>query len=62
MPHLHWIQASVFCGELTRTGAEDLFHALEASVKNARVSFWLLDQPPEVRYLGAQQDRESIFL
>ncbi len=62
MPQLHWVQFSVFAGELTRTAAEDLFEGLKAVVKNARVTFWLFDRPPEVRHLGTQEDRESIFL
>jgi CRISPR/Cas system-associated endoribonuclease Cas2 len=62
MPRLHWIQASVFAGELTKVAAEDLYRSLEQSVKNARVAFWLFDRPPDVRQIGAQEDRESVFL
>lgn len=62
MPQLHWVQYSVFAGELTKTAAEDLFRRLGTDVKNARVTFWLFDRVPDVRQIGAQQDRESIFL
>lgn len=59
---LHWIQNSVFAGELTRTAAEDLYEGLLGVAESARVTFWLFDRPPEVRHLGAQDDRESVFL
>ena len=62
MPKLHWIQNSVFAGELTRTAADDLFDTLKEQVKDARVVFWLFDRAPELRRLGAQDDRESVFL
>lgn len=62
MPQLHWIQYSVFAGELTRTAAEDLFQRISARVQNARVTFWLFDRVPEIRNIGAQEDRESVFL
>lgn len=62
MTKLHWIQNSVFAGELTRTASEDLFERLKASVQNARITFWMCDRPPEARFLGTQEDRESVFL
>lgn len=61
-PHLHWIQESVYSGELTRTEAEDLFRKLRGKIKNAKISFWLFDRPPEIRQIGTQVDKESIFL
>ncbi|MGQ0535629.1 MAG: CRISPR-associated endonuclease Cas2 [Methanobacteriota archaeon] len=62
MPQLHWLQNSVFAGELTKTAAEDLYRRLEENTKSARVTFWMFDRVPEVRQIGAQEDRESIFL
>ena len=62
MPSLHWIQNSVFAGELTRVAAEDLFDRLKAAAEHARIKFWMFDRPPEARELGTQDDRESIFL
>ncbi len=62
MPHLHWVQGSVFAGELTRTAAEDLYEALRSSVTSARVSFWLFDRAPDVRQIGTQDERESQIL
>ena len=59
---LHWIQYSVYAGELTRTATEDLFRRLKKDVSTARISFWIFDRPPEVRQIGKQKDRESIFL
>jgi CRISPR-associated endonuclease Cas2 len=59
---LHWIQYSTYAGELTRTATEDLFINLKKSVKKARISFWIFDRPPEVRQIGSQKDKESIFL
>lgn len=62
MPHLHWIQASVFAGEVTRTAAEDLHRLLESEVVEAKVVFWLFDRPPRIIQIGSQEDMESIFL
>ena len=59
---LHWIQHSVYAGELTRTATEDMFRRLKKDVSTARISFWIFDRPPEVRQIGNQKDRESIFL
>lgn len=59
---LHWIQQSVFAGELTKTAAEDLFDQLEEVANEARVTFWMLDRKPDTRHIGEQQDEESIFL
>lgn len=59
---LHWIQESVYSGELTRTEADDLFRKLSTRIKDARISFWLFDRSPEVKQIGTQTDKESIFL
>lgn len=59
---LHWIQNSVFAGELTRTAAMDLLHQLEDNIEEARVTFWVYDRKPETWNIGAQEDEESIFL
>ncbi|MEM0073114.1 MAG: CRISPR-associated endonuclease Cas2 [Thermoplasmatales archaeon] len=59
---LHWVQHSVYAGELTRSATEDLFRKLKSSVREARVSFWVFDRPPDIRQIGTQKDRESIFL
>lgn len=59
---LHWIQQSVFAGELTKTTAEDLSSQLEETVDEARVTFWLFDRKPDTRHIGQQEDEESIFL
>lgn len=61
MPRLNWIQASVFAGELTKTAVEDLYYDLTLVTKSAKVVFWIFDRPPEARYLGAQEDQESLF-
>jgi CRISPR-associated protein Cas2 len=62
MPRLHWIQNSVFAGEMTRRAAEYLIRAIEAQVHRARVTFWLFDRRPKTHRMGTQDDRESIFL
>jgi CRISPR/Cas system-associated endoribonuclease Cas2 len=62
MPRLHWIQASVFAGELTKTAADDLFQNLESVAKAARVMYWVFDRPPQTKFIGAQEDQESFFL
>lgn len=59
---LHWIQQSVFAGELTKTSAEDLFERLEDVVDEARVTFWMFERKPDTRHIGDQDDEESIFL
>jgi len=61
MPKLHWVQNSVFAGELTRVAAEDLLEKLRDTAQDARVTFWIFDRPPEVNQIGKQEDRESIF-
>jgi CRISPR/Cas system-associated endoribonuclease Cas2 len=61
MPRLHWIQNSVFAGELTQVAAVDLRNALTSSVKKSKVGVWLFDRKPEVFNMGAQDDGESIF-
>ncbi len=61
-PQLHWIQYSVYAGELTKIVAEDLFRKLSKQIKAAKISFWIFDRPPQVRQIGTQDDRESIFL
>jgi CRISPR-associated endonuclease Cas2 len=62
MPHLHWIQNSVFAGELTQTAALDLYEALRSFAKLARITFWLFDRRPETWHIGTQDDEETIFL
>jgi len=59
---LHWIQQSVFAGEVTKTTAEDIFSELQALVDDARVTFWMFDRKPDTRHVGEQEDEESIFL
>lgn len=59
---LHWIQQSVFAGELTRTAANDLRHRLEDRIDEARVTMWLCDRQPERWLLGHQEDEESMFV
>jgi CRISPR/Cas system-associated endoribonuclease Cas2 len=59
---IHWIQQSVFAGEVTKTAAEDLFDRLEQVVEDARVTFWMFERKPETRHIGEQDDEESIFL
>jgi CRISPR-associated protein Cas2 len=59
---LHWIQQSVFAGEVTKTTAEDLFSELQSLVDGARVTLWMLDRKPDTRHIGQQEDEESIFL
>ena len=62
MRHLHWIQNSVFAGEMTRTAAIDLYEAVKSTAKEARITFWLFDRKPTTFYVGEQEDRESIFI
>jgi CRISPR-associated protein Cas2 len=61
-PHLHWIQNSVFAGELTRVTAEDIYDQLERTADDARVTFWLIDREPDIRHVGEQDDEESMFI
>lgn len=61
-PRLHWIQNSVFAGELTMTAAEDLFDELGNIVDRARINFWLFERKPETRRIGDQDDEESMFV
>lgn len=60
--HLHWIQNSVFAGEMTKTAAMDLYDAINSCIKNARVTFWLFDRKPTTFHMGRQDDREEIFI
>lgn len=62
MPKLHWIQNSVFAGELTQVAAKDLKETLSKSIEESKVMFWLFDKKPEVFHIGVQDDSESIFL
>jgi len=62
MPHLNWVQNSVFAGELTRVVALELYDALKDRISDARVTMWLIDRKPEVFHIGAQEDMESIFV
>lgn len=59
---LHWIQNSVFAGELTMTAADDLFDELENIANEARINFWLFERKPETRRIGEQDDEESMFV
>ena len=62
LPHLNWVQNSVFAGELTRTVALELRDALKEKTENAKITMWLIDRKPEVFHIGSQEDQESIFL
>ena len=62
LPHLNWVQNSVFAGELTRTAAMELYDALKEKAQNAKITMWLIDRKPEVFHIGTQEDMESIFL
>lgn len=62
MPHLHWIQNSVFAGELTQVAAKDLYESLKGKVDKAKITFWLFDKKPRVYQIGEQDDHESIFI
>ncbi len=62
MPQLHWVQNSVFAGELTRTAARDLHDSLKEKIETAKITLWLFDRKPEIYNLGEQDDQESIFL
>ena len=62
MPQLHWIQNSVFAGELTRVAAKDLHDSLKTRIDEAKITFWLFDKKPTTFQIGEQDDRESIFL
>lgn len=59
---LHWIQNSVYAGEMTKTAAVDLYDALEDEVEGARVTFWMFDRKPDTRLIGGQDDEESMFV
>ncbi len=62
MPRLHWIQSSVFAGELTRVAAKDLHDSLVKQTIDAKITCWIFDRKPETFQIGVQDDRESIFL
>ena len=62
MPRLHWIQNSVFAGEINQVAAKDLQTSLTSFVQESKVTFWLFDKKPEVFLIGAQDDGESIFM
>lgn len=62
MTQLHWIQNSVFAGDLTQTAAKDLYDSLKTEVEEARITFWLVDKKPMTFHIGEQDDMESIFL
>lgn len=62
MPHLNWVQNSVFAGELTRVAALELYDALKEKAVGARITMWLVDRKPETFHIGAQEDMESMFL
>lgn len=62
MPKLHWMQNSVFAGELTQVSAKDLMKILTDYVRTSKVTFWLFDRKPEVFHIGTQDDGESMFL
>lgn len=59
---LHWIQNSVYAGELTKTAAEDLFDELDDVTDEARINFWMFERKPDTRLIGAQDDEESMFV
>jgi len=42
--------------------ALDIYDSLKEKIKNARVTFWLFDRKPETYHIGAQDDKESIFI
>ncbi len=62
MPKLHWIQNSVFAGEINQVAAKDLQKSLTDFVRDSKVTFWLFDKKPETFQIGSQDDGESIFL
>ena len=62
MPRLHWIQNSVFAGELTQVGAKDLQTSLSKYVQKSKITFWMYDRKPETFHIGTQEDGESIFM
>lgn len=59
---LHWIQNSVFAGEMTRTAAKDLRDHLQEHIESARITMWVYDRQPERWLLGHQEDEESMFV
>lgn len=61
MPKLHWIQNSVFAGELTRVAARDLHDTLVKEITDSSITFWLFDKKPDTFFIGNQDDGESIF-
>ena len=62
LPHLNWIQNSVFAGELTRAVAMELCDALKEETKTAKITMWLIDRKPEVFHIGVQEDMENMFI
>jgi CRISPR/Cas system-associated endoribonuclease Cas2 len=62
MPKLHWMQNSVFAGELNQVAAKDLLRQLTEYVRDSKVTFWLFDRKPETFLIGKQDDGESIFM
>ncbi len=62
IPHLSWIQNSVFAGEMTRVAALELYDALKEKVVDARITMWLIDRKPETFLIGGQEDMESSII
>ncbi|MBU4032779.1 MAG: CRISPR-associated endonuclease Cas2 [Candidatus Thermoplasmatota archaeon] len=62
MRRLHWIQNSVFAGEVTQVAAKDLRDSLTKFVQESKVTFWMFDRKPDTFQIGTQDDEESIFM
>ncbi len=56
MPQLHWVQFSVFAGELTRTAAEDLLEPIRSGADAALEDLALLGERADLTFVLVHVD------
>lgn len=62
MTRLHRVQNSVWAGDMTKLGWEDLRRDLQEIRSGAQVQAWIFLASPEIHRFGSQGDQLSTFV